>query len=156
MIFSILQVSRDRKRLLTASVPHLSGVVYCKKVTVLKQWWLTAAHVRPQYSRDLFRAETLANWLYCNVGCHVFRNRQREIQRCRCIMLESYIFRQTSAKFCRKQTAALLWRLSFTMGCFAKDCLQPLVNRISIKTSVKFWPSYILSYSSKLNDLTRN
>jgi len=27
MIFSILQVSRDRKRLLTASVQHLSGVV---------------------------------------------------------------------------------------------------------------------------------
>ena len=31
MIFSILQVSRDRKRLLTASVRHLSSVVYCKK-----------------------------------------------------------------------------------------------------------------------------
>jgi len=29
--FSILQVSRDRKRLLTASVRHLSSVVYCKK-----------------------------------------------------------------------------------------------------------------------------
>ena len=46
MIFSILRVSRDRKRLLTASVPHLSSVVYCKKVAVLKQWSLTAAHVR--------------------------------------------------------------------------------------------------------------
>jgi len=34
---------------------------------------------RPQYSHDLFRAKTLANWLYCNVGCHVFRNRQRKI-----------------------------------------------------------------------------
>jgi len=31
MILSILQVSRDRKGLLTASVRHLSGVVYCKK-----------------------------------------------------------------------------------------------------------------------------
>jgi len=31
MIFSILQVSRDRKRLLAASVRHLSSVVYCKK-----------------------------------------------------------------------------------------------------------------------------
>jgi len=31
MIFSILQVSRDRKRLLTASVRHLSIVVYCNK-----------------------------------------------------------------------------------------------------------------------------
>jgi len=46
MIFSILQVSRDRKRLFTASVRHLSGVVYCKKVAFLKQWSLTAAHVR--------------------------------------------------------------------------------------------------------------
>jgi len=46
MICSILQVSRDCKRLLTASVPHLSSVVYCKKVAVLKQWSLMAAHVR--------------------------------------------------------------------------------------------------------------
>jgi len=42
------------------------------------------------------------------------------------------------------------------MGSFAKDCLQPLVNRISIKTLEKYWPSHTLSYSSKLNDLTRN
>jgi len=32
------------------------------------------------------------------------------------------------------------------MGSFAKDCLQPLVNRISIKTLEKYWPSCILSY----------
>jgi len=31
MIFSIFQVSIDRKILLTASVRHLSRVVYCKK-----------------------------------------------------------------------------------------------------------------------------
>jgi len=31
MIFSILQVSRDRKRLLTAPVRQLTSVVYCKK-----------------------------------------------------------------------------------------------------------------------------
>jgi len=37
MIFSILQVSRDCKRLLTASLWHLSSVVYLRKVTVLKQ-----------------------------------------------------------------------------------------------------------------------
>jgi len=37
LICSIFQVSRDRKRLLTASVPHLSRVVYFKKVAVLKQ-----------------------------------------------------------------------------------------------------------------------
>jgi len=35
MIFSILQVSKDRKRLLTAPLRHLSTVVYLKKV--LKQ-----------------------------------------------------------------------------------------------------------------------
>jgi len=46
MIFSILKVSSDRKRLLTASVRHLFSVVYCKKVAFLKQWSLTAAHVR--------------------------------------------------------------------------------------------------------------
>jgi len=51
---------------------------------------------------------------------------------------------------------ALLWRLSFKIGNFAKDCLQPLVNRISIKILEKYWPSHTLSYSSKLNDLTRN
>jgi len=39
------------------------------------------------------------------------------------------------------------------MGSFAKDCLQPLVNRIYIKIFEKYWPSYILSYSLKLNDL---
>ena len=38
----------------------------------------------------------------------------------------------------------------------AKDCLQPLVNKISIKTLENYGPSYILSYSSKLNALTRN
>jgi len=42
------------------------------------------------------------------------------------------------------------------MGSFAKDSLQPLVNKISIKTLEKYWSSYILSYSSKLNDLTRD
>jgi len=46
---------------------------------------------RPQYSRDLFRAKTLDNWHYCKVGCYVFRNRQRKNQRCKCIMLESYL-----------------------------------------------------------------
>ena len=35
IIFSILQVSKDRKTLLTASIRHLSRVVYLRKV--LKQ-----------------------------------------------------------------------------------------------------------------------
>ena len=40
--------------------------------------------------------------------------------------------------FFRKHAAALLWRLSFRMGSCAKDCLQPLVNRLSIKTLEKY------------------
>jgi len=39
------------------------------------------------------------NWLSCNVGCHVYINKQRKIQRCQCITLESYIFRRISTKF---------------------------------------------------------
>jgi len=46
MIFSILQVSRDRKRLSTASVQHLPVWFTVRKVTVLKQWSVTAANVR--------------------------------------------------------------------------------------------------------------
>jgi len=59
MIFSILQVSRDRKRLLTASVWHLSSVVYCKKVTVLS--WNSEAHVRDHSIQPWFVS-------YKNVG----------------------------------------------------------------------------------------
>jgi len=36
-----------------------------------------------------------------------------------------------------EKKAALLWRLSFGMGSFAKDCFQPLVNTISVKTLEK-------------------
>jgi len=63
MIFSILRVSRDRKRLLTASVPHLSSVVYCKKVAVLKQWSLTAAHVRDHSTAVVCFVQK--RWLIC-------------------------------------------------------------------------------------------
>jgi len=42
------------------------------------------------------------------------------------------------------------------MGSFAKAYLQPLVNRISIKTLENYLPTYILTYWSKHNDLTRN
>jgi len=71
-------------------------------------------------------------------------------------MLESYIFRQLSAKLLLTTKAALLWRLSFRMGSFAKACLQPLVNRILIKTLENYLPGYILTYSSKHKDLTSN
>jgi len=65
--------------LLAASVRHLSSVVYCKKDLLETVKLNGCIRERPQYSPDLFRAKTLANWLYCNVGCHVFRNRQRKI-----------------------------------------------------------------------------
>jgi len=59
MIFSILQVSRDRKRLLTASARHLSSVVYCKKGHCLETVTFNGCtRERPQYSRDLFRAKS--------------------------------------------------------------------------------------------------
>jgi len=62
MTFSILQVSRDRKRLLNASVQHLSSVVYCKKGHCLETVTFNGCtRERPQYSRDLFRTKTLAN-----------------------------------------------------------------------------------------------
>jgi len=80
MIFSILQVYRDRKRLLAASVRHLSSMVYCKKGYCLETVKFNGCtRERSQYGHDLFRAKTLSNWLYCNVGCHVFRNRQHKI-----------------------------------------------------------------------------
>jgi len=66
--------------LLTASVRHLSSVVYCKKDHCLETVKFNdCTRERPQYSRDLFCAKTLANRLYCSVGCHAFRNRQRKI-----------------------------------------------------------------------------
>jgi len=46
-----------------------------------------------------------------------------------------FAFREISKN--KRQKAALLWRLSFGMGSFATDCLQPLVNRISIITLEK-------------------
>jgi len=52
-------------------------------------------------------------------------------------MLESKIFRQIFAKLLPKTKTALLWRLSFGMESLAKDCFQPLVNRVSIKTLEK-------------------
>jgi len=70
MIFSILQVSRDRKRLLTASVRYLSNVVYCKKGHCLETVTFNGCPREGlQYSCDLFRAKTFANWLYYNVDC---------------------------------------------------------------------------------------
>ena len=50
MIFSNLQVSRDRKRLLTASARHLFSVVYCKKGHCLETVKFNGCpRERPQY-----------------------------------------------------------------------------------------------------------
>jgi len=55
-----------------------------------------------------------------------------------CIVLESEIFGQISEKlFAKDEKTALLRRLSFGMGSLAKDCFQPLVTKISIKTLEK-------------------
>jgi len=55
-------------------------VVYCKKGHCLETVEFNGCtRERPQYSRNLFRAKMLANWLYCNVSCHVFRDWQRKI-----------------------------------------------------------------------------
>jgi len=78
--FWILQVSRDRKRLLTVFVRQLSRVLCCMKGHCLEAVKSNGCtRERSQYSRDLFRAKTLDNWLYCNVGCLIFRNRRRRI-----------------------------------------------------------------------------
>jgi len=47
------------------------------------------------------------------------------------LMLESYIFRQIAAKLLPKTESSMLWRISFRMVSFAKDCLQP---------SLSLWP----------------
>jgi len=39
---------------------------------------ITAAHVRGNSSAMIYPVQK-CNWLCCNVGCHVFRNRQRII-----------------------------------------------------------------------------
>ena len=62
MIFSILQVYRDRKRLLASSVRHLSCVVYCKQGNCLETVKFNGCtRERPKCSRDLLRAKCLAN-----------------------------------------------------------------------------------------------
>jgi len=71
--------------LLTASVRHLFCPTFIQCDSLQESHCLETVKFndctreRPQYSCDLFRATTLAKWLYCNVGCHVFRNRQRKI-----------------------------------------------------------------------------
>jgi len=64
------------------------------------------------------------------------------------LMLESYIFRQIFTKiFDRKQHYC---GDSFRIGSFAKDCLLPLVNRISIKPLEKCLPCYTLTIAQNV------
>ena len=75
--FSIFRVSRDRERSLTASVRHfiLCGILL-ERLFPYNSESITAAHVRDHSTAKICSVQK-RNWLCCNVGCHVFRNRQR-------------------------------------------------------------------------------
>ena len=53
--------------------------------------------------------------------------------------------------FAEDKNAALLWRLSFGMGSFAKEWLQLLVNRISIETLEKLPTAFTWLYIDLLH-----
>jgi len=94
---------------------------------------VTAAHVRDHSTAIICFAQKF-NGLCFNVGCHVFRNRHCDAS----VYFRKLDFQENLCEaFVEDKKAALLWRLSFGMGSFAKDCLQLLVNRISIKTLEK-------------------
>ena len=75
----MFQVSSDLERRLTASVRHftLCGILL-ERLFPCNSGSITAAHVR-DYSTAMICLVEKCNWLSCNVGCHVFRNRQRMI-----------------------------------------------------------------------------
>jgi len=79
IIFSIFQVSRDRERCLTNSVRDfpLCGMLL-ERLFSCNSESITAVHVR-DHSTAMICSVQKCNWLCCNVGCHVFRNRQRII-----------------------------------------------------------------------------
>ena len=79
IIFSILQVSRDPERWLTAFVQHftLCGILL-EKLFSCNSESITAARVR-DHSTTIICFAQKCKWLYCNVGCRVFRNGQRII-----------------------------------------------------------------------------
>ena len=73
----MFQVFRDRERCLTASVRHftLCGILLERLVPCCSED-ITAAHVR-DHSTAIISFVQKCNWFFCcNVGCHVFRNRQ--------------------------------------------------------------------------------
>jgi len=80
IIFSIFQVSSDRERWLTVFVRHftLSGILLEKLFSCKSESITTTARVR-DHSATMICFAQKCKWLCCNVGCHVFRNRQRII-----------------------------------------------------------------------------
>jgi len=77
IIFSIFQVSSDRERCLTAFVRHFTLCdVLLERLFSSNSESITAAHVR-DHSKAIICFVQKCNWLCCNVGCRVFRNRQR-------------------------------------------------------------------------------
>ena len=70
------------------------------------------------------------------------------------MLLEKLKFSGKSVRnFCQRQISSLLWRLSFGIDSFEKDCLQSIVNRISIKMLEKYRFSYVLRNSSKFKNM---
>jgi len=73
----MFQVSRDLERCFTASVRHFTMCgILLERLFPCNSGSITAAHVR-NYSAAMICFVQKCNWLCCNVGCHVFRNRQR-------------------------------------------------------------------------------
>jgi len=79
IIFGSFHVSRDRERCLTAKVRDftLCGILL-ERLFSRNSESITAAHVR-DHSTAMICSVQKCNWLCCNVGCHVFRNRQHII-----------------------------------------------------------------------------
>jgi len=106
----------------------LESLFSCKSESI------TAAHVR-DHSTAIICSMLKCNWLRCNVGCHLFRNRQRKFNDASVYNVRKLDFQANLCEaVCRREKVTLLQRLSFGMGSLAEDCFQPLVNRISIKT----------------------
>jgi len=79
IIFSIFQIPRDRERCLTVSVRDFA---LCDRLSErlfsCNSKSSTAAHVRDHCTTMICSVQK-CNWLCYNIGCHVFRNRQRII-----------------------------------------------------------------------------
>ena len=79
MLFSIFQVPRDHERCLTASVQDFTMCgILLERLFSCNSESITAAHVR-DHSTAMICSVQICNWLCCDVGCHVFRNRQHTI-----------------------------------------------------------------------------